>query len=80
MFIIATANKEFQLTAGKFVPVSNFTTKNVCVLRMYVQMYVRMYVYMYVRAFVCMYVFIRSKHPREHKLHTIGFFLKRLQQ
>ena len=30
MFIIATANKEFQLTAGKFVPVSNVTTMNVC--------------------------------------------------
>jgi len=29
MFIIATANKEFQLTAGKFVPVSNLTMKNV---------------------------------------------------
>jgi len=30
MFIIATANKGFQLTAGKFVPVSNVTTLNVC--------------------------------------------------
>ena len=30
MFIIATANKEFQLTAGKFVPVSNVTMMNVC--------------------------------------------------
>ena len=30
MFIIATANKEFRLTAGKFVPVSNVTTLNVC--------------------------------------------------
>jgi len=30
MFIIATANKDFQLTAGKFVPVSNVTTLNVC--------------------------------------------------
>jgi hypothetical protein len=29
MFIIATANKEFQLTAGKFVPLSNVTTLNV---------------------------------------------------
>jgi len=29
MFIIATANKGFQLTAGKFVPVSNVTTINV---------------------------------------------------
>jgi len=29
MFIIATANKEFQLTAGKFVPVSNVTMMNV---------------------------------------------------
>ena len=29
MFIIATANKAFQLTAGKFVPVSNLTTINV---------------------------------------------------
>jgi len=30
MFLIATANKGFQLTAGKFVPVSNVTTLNVC--------------------------------------------------
>jgi hypothetical protein len=30
MFVIATANKEFQLTAGKFVPVSNVTMMNVC--------------------------------------------------
>ncbi|GFG34088.1 hypothetical protein Cfor_11250, partial [Coptotermes formosanus] len=29
MFIIATANKQFQLTAGKFVPVSNLTMMNV---------------------------------------------------
>jgi len=29
MFIIATANKGFQLTAGKFVPVSNLTMMNV---------------------------------------------------
>ena len=31
MFIIATTNKEFQLTAGKFVPVSNVTMMNVCI-------------------------------------------------
>jgi hypothetical protein len=37
MFIIATANKEFQLTAGKFVPVSNVTMMNVCI---YACMYV----------------------------------------
>jgi len=30
MIIIATANKELQLTAGKFVPVSNVTILNVC--------------------------------------------------
>ena len=29
MFIIATANKGFQLTAAKFVPVSNLTMMNV---------------------------------------------------
>ena len=29
MFIIATANKASQLTAGKFVPVSNVTMMNV---------------------------------------------------
>ena len=29
IFIIATANKEFTLTAGKFVPVSNKTMLNV---------------------------------------------------
>jgi len=31
MFILATTNKEFQLTAGKFVPVSNVTMMNVCI-------------------------------------------------
>ena len=31
MFIIATANNEFQLTAGKFVSVSNVTAMNVCI-------------------------------------------------
>jgi hypothetical protein len=45
MFIIATANKGFHLTAGKFVPVSNVTMMNVC---MYVPMYVGTYVFMYV--------------------------------
>jgi hypothetical protein len=29
IFIVATANKEFTLTAGKFVPVSNLTMLNV---------------------------------------------------
>jgi len=29
MFIIATTNKDFRLTAGKFVPVSNMTMLNV---------------------------------------------------
>jgi hypothetical protein len=29
VFIIATANKHFTLTAGKFVPVSNVTMMNV---------------------------------------------------
>jgi len=60
MFIIATANKEFRLTAGKFVPVSNFTTKNVCICMMYVYVYVRMQVRMCMydlRTFcLCMYV------------------------
>jgi hypothetical protein len=31
MFIIATANKDFHLTAGKFVPVSNVTMIHVCI-------------------------------------------------
>ena len=31
MFIVAAANKEVQLTAGKFVPVSNVTMMNVCI-------------------------------------------------
>jgi hypothetical protein len=31
VFIIATANKEFTLTAGKFVPVSNVTMMNVSI-------------------------------------------------
>jgi len=33
VFIIAAANKEFQLTAGKFIPVSNVTTSNVCIYK-----------------------------------------------
>jgi hypothetical protein len=37
VFIIAIANKDFQLTEGNFVPVSNVTMMNVCV---YVCMYV----------------------------------------
>jgi hypothetical protein len=45
MFIIATANKEFRLTAGKFVPVSNFTAMSVCI-------------YVCVCVHVCMYLFI----------------------
>ena len=52
MFIIATSNKEFQLTAGKFVPVSNFTTKNVCMCMAYVCI---TYMCMYVRTFVYKY-------------------------
>jgi len=48
MFILGTANKEFNLTAGKFVPVSNLTMMNVC-------MYVRMYVCMNICKYVCMY-------------------------
>jgi hypothetical protein len=32
VFIIATANKEFKLTAGKFVPISNKTMMNVRIL------------------------------------------------
>jgi hypothetical protein len=46
MFIIATANEKFHLTAGKFVPVSNVTMMNVsmnCVL-----MYVH-YICMHIR-------------------------------
>jgi hypothetical protein len=31
VFIIATANKHFTLTAGKFVPVSNVTMMNVSI-------------------------------------------------
>ena len=49
MFIIATANKEFRLTAGKFVPVSNVTMMNVCtyvIMRAYET--IRHYSYYYV--------------------------------
>jgi len=60
MFIIANANKQFQLTAGKFVPVSNLTMLNVCIyvcvcVYMYVCMYVCMKVIMYVYTCACMY-------------------------
>jgi len=62
MFIIANTNKDFKLTAGKFVPVSNLTTMNVCMdVCMHVSMYECMYicmcmnVCMYVRKYVCKY-------------------------
>jgi hypothetical protein len=41
MFITATANKGFHLTAGKFVPVTNVTMMNVCI---YVYTHVSMYI------------------------------------
>jgi len=31
VFTNAVANRDFHLTAGKFVPVSNVTTLNVCI-------------------------------------------------
>jgi hypothetical protein len=31
VFMATVANKGFQLTAGKFVPVSNMTAMNVCI-------------------------------------------------
>jgi hypothetical protein len=40
MFLIATANKEFHLTAGKFVPVSNVTMMNVGIICVHIRMYV----------------------------------------
>ena len=46
MFIIAIANKEIHLTAGKFVPVSDVTMENV-----------RIYEYTYVRfMYECIYM------------------------
>ena len=52
MFIIATTNKAFQLTAGKFVPVSNVTTLNVCIYQCnYIQEEVTMSMILY--NFVC---------------------------
>jgi hypothetical protein len=54
-FVTATANKELQLTAGKFVPVSNVTMMNVCIyVCMYVcivLMYLRIYTYIYIYMF-----------------------------
>jgi len=32
VFIIASANKDFRLTAGKFVPIANVTLMNVSIL------------------------------------------------
>ena len=54
MFIIATANKDFRLTAGKFVPVSNVTMMNVC--NIYVCMCVCMTVYIYIYIYIYMYI------------------------
>jgi len=59
MFIIATANKEYQLTAGKFVPVSNVTVMNVCMYVcmycMYCTMYLRVYVFVYLSIYIYMF-------------------------
>ena len=68
MFIIATANKEFELTAGKFVPVSNVTTKNVCMGMAYVSimhtcMYLCICVCMCIRTFVNKYACLRKSEP-----------------
>jgi hypothetical protein len=57
IFIIATANKQFRLTAGKFIPVSNETMMNV---RMCVYTYVhKMYI---LRTHVCIYVLCMYVH------------------
>jgi hypothetical protein len=37
MFILATTNKQLQLSAGKFVPVSNMTTLNVCKITQFIK-------------------------------------------
>jgi hypothetical protein len=61
MFIIATANKGLQLTAGKFVPVSNFTAMNVCI-------------YVSVCMYVCMDLFIYPAiHENINVLHNFVF-------
>jgi len=76
VFITATANKGFQLTAGKFVPVSNVTMMNVCMyVFMYVCMnecmcvYVCMYICVYVRMKVCIYLYIYTH------IYLVGFDL-----
>jgi hypothetical protein len=53
MFIIAAANTQFQLTAGKFVPVTNVTMINV---RTYVCVYVCMGIDIYICVCVCVYL------------------------
>jgi hypothetical protein len=59
MFIIATANKQFQLTAGKFVPVSNLTTMNVCVcVCVCICICVRVCMYIYMCVCACMHVYM----------------------
>jgi len=54
MFIIATANKASQLTAGKFVPVSNVTMMNVCIIYIYVYKHVCVstYIYIYINKYL----------------------------
>jgi hypothetical protein len=65
MFIIATANKEFKLTAGKFVPVSNLTAMNVCMCTMYACK-------SYVSVFERIYVTFRAIHENVHFLQTLN--------
>jgi len=69
MFINATANKEFRLTAGKFVPVSNVTTMDVC-------MYLCINVCMYMC--ICLFVYmnylctkVRMKNVIKSKIYII---------
>jgi len=64
IFIISTANKEFQLTAGKFVPVSNVTMMNVCNMYVYICMcvcmkvYINIYKFRWVGTYFYVYVYI----------------------
>ena len=53
-FVTAAANKELQLTAGKFVPVSNLTMMNVCMyacIVCIVGVYLRVYIYIFIFIF-----------------------------
>ena len=74
MFIIATANKGSQLTAGKFVPVTNVTMMNVCIL------YICIYVCVFVCVCVCVHIYFNCSCLTLLMVFDINFCMEEMKQ